>query len=84
MNATRIRRKVRERVITNEFNQIKYVELTTYCNDDIVVIIDPNRPDSVDITKRPARMSDEQSRCLVALLQHGHRMFEGNKLKDHY
>ena len=74
MSAATIRRRVKSREVTDEAGNLKYYVLTTHRNHDLEVTVDPNRTDPVDITKRPGRLTEEQARCLVAILQHGLRL----------
>ena len=75
----RVARRVKCREVTDEFGRLKHYILNTHRNSALEVIVDPSRPDLIDITKRPARLTEEDSRCLVAILQHVH-----NKLLKEY
>lgn len=70
MRAVTTRRRVKSRELVDEAGKLRYHVLTTHRNPDLEVTVDPYRTDSIDITKRPSRLTGEQARCLVAILQH--------------
>ncbi len=71
MRSVSTRRRVKQYEVRDEFGNLKYYSLTTHRNQDIEVIVNPNRANPIEITKRPDRLTEEQGRCLVAILQHG-------------
>jgi hypothetical protein len=74
MRSVMTRRRVRTEIVRDELGRVKHLVLTTHRNNDIEITVDPNRPDSIDITKRPTRLTVEQSRCEVAILQHAQKL----------
>ncbi len=71
MRSVSTRRRVKSREVTDELGNLKHYILSTHRNQDIEVMVDPKRANPVEMTRRPDRLSEEQTRCLIAILQHG-------------
>ena len=70
MRSVTTRRRVKSREVTNELGNLRHYILTTHKNQEIEVEVDPTCARPIDVTKRPSRLTDEQTRCFVAILQH--------------
>jgi hypothetical protein len=71
MRSVSTRRRVSSYQVRDELGNLRHHVLTTHRNQDIEVVVAPNRANPVEITKRPDRLTEEQARCLLAILQHG-------------
>jgi hypothetical protein len=63
------RRRVKLREVTDETGNLKRYVLTTPRCPDIEVAVILNHSVLVDVTRRPSRLTEEQTRCFVAVLQ---------------
>jgi len=74
MRAGTTKRRVKSREVCDEAGSLRCYVLTTHRNQDIEVILDPNRADCIDVVKRPSRLTEEQARCLVSILMYAFKL----------
>ena len=74
MRSVSTRRRVKSREVIDEFGNLRHYVLTTHRNQDIEVQVNPGHFAPIDITKRPSRLTEEQTKCLVASLQHATKL----------
>jgi hypothetical protein len=79
MHSTMARRRVKVREVETENGVTKHYMLTTHRNSHIEVKVTPQCPYPIEFTRWPhpgERLTEEESRCLVAILQRAHKLVE--------
>jgi hypothetical protein len=78
MRSVSTRRRVKSREVTDEFGNLRHYILTTHRNQDIEVQVNPEAFAPIEITKQPRRLTEEQTKCLVAILQHATKLLNAS------
>jgi hypothetical protein len=82
MNPVSARRRVKAREVTDEFGNLRRYILTTHRSPDIEVVVMLNHVALIDVTRRPSRLTEEQTRCLVAVFQHALKLLNSTPSQD--